>query len=107
MGHIFNAKHIKDERELKEGVERSRRNDLTCLKPAFLWGARKLAALVQKKKKKKGSERLGQNQSGGHGKVLVMHSRMCYRSWKVRLVPLGQDCFFGVRGTYAVGRFGC
>lgn len=53
MGHIFNAKHIKDERELKEGVERSRRNDLTCLKPAFLWGARKLAALVQKKKKEK------------------------------------------------------
>lgn len=67
MGHIFNAKHIKDERELKEGAGRSRGNDLTCLKPAFLRGAKKLAALTQKKKKK-GSERLGQNQSGGHGK---------------------------------------
>lgn len=43
----------------------------------------------------------------GMGRVLVMHSHMCYRSWKVILVPLGQDCFYGVRGTYPVGRFGC
>lgn len=36
MGHIFTTKYIRDERELREETEKSSRNDLTCLKPAFL-----------------------------------------------------------------------
>lgn len=105
MGHIFNAKHIKDERELGEGAERNSRNDLTCLKPAFLPGSKEAHCTYPKKK---GSERLGHNRGGSMGRVLVVHSgQMCYRSWKVSLVPLGQDCFYGVRGTYPVGQFSC
>ena len=36
MGHIFTAKCIRDKRELGKEAEKSSRNALPCLKPAFL-----------------------------------------------------------------------
>lgn len=42
MGHIFIVKYIRDERDLGEEAEKSSRSKLTCLKPAFLPGSKRV-----------------------------------------------------------------
>lgn len=52
MGRIFTTKYIRDERELREEAEKSSRNDLTCLKFAFLLESKEACSTYLKKKKK-------------------------------------------------------